>query len=190
MHSFLTGEGEIYIMRALCLHGNSMFAQHFIDSLDFACKGRELRGKVAAAEMPRLQDMLANPAGEIAYVVRGLSGSDGRPMLEVMLEGSCQLRCQRCLQNFDYPIKQLTRLVLVPENELDKLSVDEDEIDSIPADRNLDVLALLEEELLLNLPFAPRHPEGVCQPAVGYVLKAGDSVRKNPFAVLAELKDK
>ena len=196
--------GEIYIMRALCLHGIymsasqlphvcpaiPMFTQQFIDSLDFAYKGKELRGEVAAAEMPRLQDMLAAPAGKVAYVLRGLLGRDGRAMLEVALEGSCQLRCQRCLQEFAYPIKLLTRLILVPEDELDELSVDEDEIDSIPADQNLDVLALLEEELLLNLPFAPKHPEGTCQPAVGYVVKTSDRVEQNPFAVLAELKNK
>ncbi len=164
----------------------------FIDSLDFAYKGKELRGEVAAAEMPRLQDMLAAPAGKISYVLRGLPGRDGRPMLEVALEGSCQLRCQRCLQEFTYPIKLVTRLNLVPGDELDELSVDEDEIDSIPADQNLDVLALLEEELLLNLPFASKHPEGACQPAVGYVVKTvvktSDRVEKNPFAVLAELR--
>ncbi len=164
----------------------------FIDSLDFAYKGKELRGEVAAAEMPRLQDMLAAPAGKIAYALRGLPGRDGRPMLEVALEGSCQLRCQRCLQEFTYPIKLVTSLILVPEDELDELLVDEDEIDSIPADQNLDVLALLEEELLLNLPFAPKHPEGACQPAVGYVVKTvaktSDRVEKNPFAVLAELR--
>ncbi len=175
-----------------------MFTRQFIDSLDFAYKGKELRGEVAAAEMPRLQDMLAAPAacpehgrrGKIAYVLRGLPGRDGRHMLEVALEGSCQLRCQRCLQEFTYPIKLVTRLILVPGDELDELSVDEDEIDSIPADQNLDVLALLEEELLLNLPFAPKHPEGACQSAVGYGVKTSDRVEKNPFAVLADLKIK
>ena len=180
-------------MRAISLHGNPMFAPQFIDSLDFAYKGKELRGEVAAAEMPKLQDVLAAPAGnagKIAYVLRGLLGRDGKPMLEVALDGSCQLRCQRCLQEFTYPIKLVTRLILVPGDELDELSVDEDEIDSIPADQNLDVLALLEEELLLNLPFAPKHPEGACQPAVGYVVKTSDRVEKNPFAVLAELKNK
>jgi uncharacterized metal-binding protein YceD (DUF177 family) len=41
---------------------------------------------------------------------------------------------------------------------------------------------LIEEELLLDLPFAPRHTEGECVPA------ANDLQQKaNPFAVLAGL---
>jgi uncharacterized metal-binding protein YceD (DUF177 family) len=45
------------------------------------------------------------------------------------------------------------------------------------------VLALLEEELLLSLPIAPKHGLGECQIAV-----EGLSRSNNPFAVLAGLK--
>ncbi len=112
-------------------------------------------------------------------------------MLEVVLDGLCQLRCQRCLQGFSYPVKLISQLVLVPADELDQAAVDEDEIDSIPADTRLDVLALIEEELLLSLPFAPKHPIGTCRPAIEeYVAEAMDRTEKTPFAVLAELKNK
>ena len=160
-----------------------------IDSLDFARNSRELQGKVPVTEMPRLQDMLAAPEGEISYILRGLHGRGGEPMLEVELGGHCQLLCQRCLQSLDYPVKLVSHLILVPKGELDEPSDDENEIDSIPADTRLDVLTLLEEEMLLSLPFAPKHPEGTCRPAVdGYVTE--DRTEKNPFAVLAELKNK
>ena len=168
-----------------------MFARQFIDSQDFAYNSRETRGKVPVAEMPRLQDVLASSAGEIDYVVRGLHSRGGKPMLEVVLDGLCQLRCQRCLQGFSYPVKLVSHLILVPADELDESADDEDEIDSIPADTRLDVVALLEEELLLSLPFAPKHPEGTCRPAIeGYVAEEMDRTVKNPFAVLAELKKK
>lgn len=163
-----------------------MFARHFIDSLDFARNGRELRGEVAVADLPRLQDMLAAPDGLIHYVVRGLQGRDGKPMLEVELEGVCRLRCQRCLEAMDYPVKQTTRLLLVPESELDAFSDDENELDSIAADPHLDVQDMIEQEILLNLPFAPRHPEGECRPAAD----GSNQPAKNPFAALAGLKKK
>lgn len=166
-----------------------MFARQFIDSLDFARNGRELQGKVAVTELPRLQDMLASPAGEIGYVVRGKQVRGGKPMLEVELDGMCQLRCQRCLQSLAYPVQLLSQLILVPEGGPDEAADDADEIDSIPADTRLDVLSLIEDELLLSLPFAPKHPEGSCRPAAeGY--ETDDRTVKNPFAVLAELKNK
>ena len=161
--------------------------QIFIASLEFAHQGNELRGDLAVTQMPRLQDMLAAPEGKIDYMVRGLQGWDGAPMLEIKLEGQCQLLCQRCLQGFAYPIKLHTRLMLVPENKLDQPVNEDDEIDSIPADAHLDVLALLEEELLLSLPFAPKHPLGACQPAVQGNMNEMER-NKTPFAALAELK--
>lgn len=164
-----------------------MFARHFIDSLDFARNGRELSGIAPLAEMPRLQDALAVPDGEISYVVRGLPDKDGKPMLEVAVDGICQLRCQRCLNGFAYPIKLVSRLLLAQPDELDEFSVeDSDEVDSIPADKHLDVLNMIEEEILLSLPFAPKHPPGECQPAGG----SSNFPDRNPFAVLAGLKNK
>lgn len=163
----------------------------YIDSLDFSRNGRELSGTVPVADMPRLQDMLAATEGEINYVVRGLIDQHGRPMLEVMLNGLCQLRCQRCLQSLNYPVQLDSRLLLVQADELDQFSVDENEADSIPADAHLNVHELVEEELLLSLPLAPKHPVGVCQPAIaGYMAEMTDQPKKAPFAVLAELKNK
>jgi len=163
-----------------------MFARHFIDSLDFARQGRELRGEIAVAEMPRLREFLINPQGVVKYSVRGKVGRDGNPVLELELDGSCQLRCQRCLAEMTYPVKLATRLQLVPEDEFDEFSDDEGEMDSIAADTNLDVQGMIEEEILLSLPFAPRHPEGVCQ----HVAEKLNSSGKNPFLALSGLKIK
>jgi len=172
-----------------------MFARHFIDSLDFAHNGRELRGIVPLTEMPRLQDMLAIPEachepgrmGEISYVVRGLPDKNGKPMLEVTVDGLCQLRCQRCLNGFAYPLKLVSRLQLAQADELNEFSVkenDNDEVDSITVDKRLDVLNMIEEEILLSLPFAPKHPLGECKS----VAEGWNQSDKHPFAALEGLK--
>lgn len=172
-----------------------MFERQFIDSLDFANNHRELRGEIAMSEMPRLQDKLVvldiehGRKEDINYTLRGFHDRNGKPMLEVTLDGLCQLRCQRCLQGLIYPLKLVSQLLLVKN--WDESPVEEDEIDSILVDHHLDVLALFEEEILLNLPFAPRHPVGVCRPVKeGYVVEETDRIDKNPFAVLSELKYK
>ncbi|MGC2457695.1 MAG: DUF177 domain-containing protein [Gallionellaceae bacterium] len=105
-------------------------------------------------------------------------------MLEVVLEGSCQLRCQRCLAEMNYPVKLVSHLLLVPKNEFDEFFDEEGEMDCIAADAHLDVQDMIEDEILLSLPFAPKHPAGVCQNAVEKL----NSAEKNPFSVLSGLK--
>ncbi len=169
-----------------------MFARHFIDSLDFARKGQELRDSAPVSEMTRLQDVLASPNGQVSYVLRGLTGKDGKPLLELQLTGDCQLRCQRCLQAMPYAINTVSLLMPVPENELESSSTEGGEldeevgIDRIPADAHLDVLGLVEDEILLGLPFSPKHEFGACT-AVAENAPVG---KQNPFAVLRGLKNK
>jgi len=164
-----------------------MFARNFIDSLDFAHNGRDLHGIAPLVEMSRLLDILADPVGELSYTVYGLPNGIGKPMLEISVEGQCQLRCQRCLGGFTYPIKMFSRLQLASASELDDCTVDDnDEVDSIAAEKHLDVLNMIEEEILLNLPFAPKHPLGDCQSIVEALSRSEPGL----FAVLASLKDK
>ena len=160
-----------------------MFTRPFIDSLDFARRGGELSGEVPVAELPRMSDILADSEGKISYILRGLAGNDGKPQLELILDGACNLRCQRCLNALSYPIKLVSRLRLVSEGEVDGSDIEDDEVDSIPAEKRLDVLALIEEEVLLSMPIAPKHGSGECEIAVESLSRSN-----NPFAVLAGLK--
>jgi uncharacterized protein len=163
-----------------------MFARHFIDSLDFAHNGGELRGVVPLAEMPRMHDILASADGEISFFVRGIPDKNGKPMLEVSVAGQCQLICQRCLKAFAHTVKLVSLLRLAQAGELNEFSADDndDEMDSIIADRHLDVINMLEEEILLSLPFAPKHPVGACQPLVENL----NNSATHPFATLEALK--
>lgn len=157
-----------------------MFARPFIDSVDFAQNGKELRGETGFAELPRLGDMLAKTDGTLAYTVRGYRKDDGN-MLEVSLHGTCILRCQRCLGVMDYSVEIVSHLKLLPVEKL--AETEDDEVDAIEAESSLDVMALIEDELLLGLPFAPKHPEGECASTTNDL-----QIKASPFAVLAELK--
>ena len=159
-----------------------MFARPFIDSLDFARNGKEMHGEIALSELSRLGDMLAKSEGSLTYIVRGRREAD-REMLQVSLQGTCTLRCQRCLGELEFPVNIVSRLWLLPTDRLDEAKEDDDDADSIEATSQLDVLALIEDELLLGLPFAPRHPEGECVPATN-----GLQQKASPFAVLAGFK--
>lgn len=163
-------------------HARLMFARPLIDSVDFARNGREIHGEIAVSELSRLGDMLAKSGGSLTYILRGYREAD-RDMLQVTLQGACTLRCQRCLGELEYPLNTVSRLQLLPAGKMDEAKEDDDDVDSIEATSQLDVLALIEDELLLGLPFAPRHPEGECAPATDDLQQ-----KANPFAVLAGLK--
>ncbi len=167
-----------------------MFARSFIDSLDFAGNGRQISGEVPVAALPRLLDALEDPRGTLEYTVRGGVDKQGNPLLDVSITGNCRLRCQRCLGATEHAVRIDTRLLLRDQASLDALDDEvaggeDEEFDSILADAHLDVLNLLEEEILLSLPIAPRHELGVCQAAGG---GNKHEEEKNPFAVLAKLK--
>jgi uncharacterized protein len=162
-------------------------------AFDLAARGESLAGQIDAARRDRLVDRLA-PAQEgapIAWKIVGGRDPVGRPMLTVSVEGSVPLVCQRCLQPFDLPIAQQTELLLAREEaELEPLDAGEAEV--VLAAEPLDALTLIEDEILLSLPFVPHHAEGQCPGAVGTTAApAGDRVApgtSSPFARLAALK--
>lgn len=182
--------GFFDIERRKIYHARLMYARPFIDSLDFARNGREISGEVQIAELPRLLDMLENPQGILGYTVQGGVDKLGSHFLDIHVAARCQLRCQRCLNGLDYPVRFDTRLLLCDQAGLDALDgnisgAEEAEFDSILADAHLNVLDLLEEEILLSLPIAPKHEMGACQATDG---ENAHEEEKNPFAVLAKLK--
>jgi len=162
-----------------------MTARPFIDSLDFARNGSEMNGVVHVVDMPRLLEITANPEGDISYTIRGGVDTYGVSFLDVKLDGSCQLICQRCLKAMHHPVKIETRLYLRNQAELDALEDEEHEFDSILAEAELIVPNLFEDEILLSLPIAPKHEAGACE--ANAVLE-GLKEENSPFAALAKLK--
>jgi len=176
-------------MRRKIYHARLMYARPFIDSLDFARNGKHLSGDLPVAELPRLLDALETPQGILRYTVQGGVDKQGMQFLDVGVVGLCRLRCQRCLDGLDYPVRLDTRLLLRDQASLEALddeAGDEEEgFDSILADMHLNVFDMLEEEILLSLPIAPKHELGACQATDGKNTRVDE---QNPFSVLAKLK--
>jgi len=167
-----------------------MYARSFIDGLEFARNGEKISGEAPLAKMPRLLDVLENSAGILAYTVSGGVDRQGISYLDVNISGNCWLRCQRCLGALEHDVKIETRLLLRDQAGLDALDEivaggTEEEFDSILAESTLDVLNLLEEEILLSLPIAPKHESGVCRATDG---KSEHGDESHPFAALAKLR--
>ena len=74
-----------------------MPARLAIDVLDFARNAMSHHGKIALSELERLQDYLADNCGELKYTIRGAVDRNGKPILRIVIRGSINLQCQRCL---------------------------------------------------------------------------------------------
>lgn len=164
-----------------------MSAAAVIDSLACARGGKELRGSVPVARLERLHDGLSDSGGELSYVVRGGKDARQRPMLTLEVRGALHLQCQRCLGPLEFPIEVSSAFLLVPKGgEEPDDAADPESPDWIEASPELDLLELVEDEVLLAVPFAPRHPEGGCG---GAPEGATAGSRSNAFAALAALKN-
>lgn len=168
-------------------HAPLMSAPAVIDSLEFVRNGGEIHETVPVAEFGRLHDLLYDGAGEIAYTLRGGHDERQRPRLRLSVSGSVRLRCQRCLNALPLPLTLSANLLLVQPGTMDA-SEDEDPLapDSIEASPSLDVRGLVEDEIILSLPFSPRHAEEACRAPAD---EAGrPATKESPFAKLASLK--
>ncbi|MGZ8257066.1 MAG: YceD family protein [Gallionella sp.] len=164
-----------------------MHARPFIDSLDFARNGQRITGEILVNQLPRLSDVFESKYDLLHYSVIGKVGLYGIPQLDLQLSGAAQMICQRCLHGMEYKISVSNSIFLrtqVQLNELDDSDIEE-EYESILAEAQLDVWQLLEEEILLSLPIAPKHLIGECQTVNGSQPQQKES---HPFAALAKLK--
>jgi uncharacterized protein len=162
-----------------------MSEQPVINSLEFARKGGTLRGKVSVAALPRVSGLLSSRDGEVHYELSGRINEAGKPVLQIKLQGSLRMVCQRCLEEMEYPLATETELELVAdENGLKPVEEESEAVDTIVADKEMDVVSLVEEDILLEMPMSPKHPEGGC----GDAGKVPAQPKSNAFSALAALK--
>ena len=141
-----------------------MSAPAVIDALEFARSAQESSGSVPVSALQRLDDLLYDSAGTLNYRIRGTRDERNRPFLELKIAGGLHLQCQRCLGLLEYPVDFSNILLVVPAGAAPDPELEDPEApDVIEASEELDVAALVEDEVLLSLPLAPRHPDGECE---------------------------
>ncbi len=131
-----------------------------IDGLRFAETGDALRGKCPLSRFGRLKDLLSSNAGELEYEVLGTKDAMGRPALRIGISGQLQLTCQRCLKAMPFTLHVDEILVLAKsEAEIEAQPLEPEGPDRVLAGKEMEVGTLLEDEILLAIPFAPRHEQ-------------------------------
>lgn len=102
------------------------------------------------------------------------------------------LTCQRCLGPVEVPVSVDRAFRFVSDEALAAIQDEQSEEDVLAASRSFDLIALMEDELLMELPLAPRHetcPEPLPMAAADEDFEAEAPPRDNPFALLGKLRN-
>ncbi len=163
-----------------------MFGRMVVDSMKFALEAGEIADSIEVASLSRLREELFEPRGAVAFKVEGLPQLRGKPALRVKVVADLVLKCHRCLGPVEFRADSTRQLELVPPTAaLTALAEEPDDIEQIHADPALDVIMLIEDELLLELPMVVAHPQGSCSLPVP---ERVENQQKSPFEALSKFK--
>ena len=161
------------------------------DIASLADEGASFDVVVAVARLPRLVQQLASPDGRVEGQV-GFGREQGFAAADVTAAATLRFTCQRCLGPVSRHVESQSRVMIVGSEEEGGRVPPEFETVLAPEGR-LRLADLIEEELLLALPIAPRHDDAAdCPVPAGLQLDesagppAGGEVQR-PFADLGAL---
>ncbi|HSI37864.1 MAG TPA: YceD family protein [Methylotenera sp.] len=161
----------------------------FIDNIAFAKKNERLAGSLTLANCPRLSELSQanpsensieeNPAAVVDYLLEGTTDSVGQNLLHLSLTTNLTTTCQRCLGPMPLKMKLDFNYLITDIDDTDV--EDSDDIDLQEPSQNMDLIALIEDEIIMAMPIAPIHEED----CGAIVTQSGE--KPNPFAVLKGL---
>lgn len=159
-----------------------------------ACvQGWQLGGQSPLASLGRLLEPGVSAGTDLpvewsaAFAERQVHAGRPEKRLHLTISARVARECQRCLQPVLLPL-EVDREMLFVDDEATAAELDaEAEEDVLVASAQFDLLALVEDELLLALPIVPRH-DACPAPLQAPATDTHEEPRANPFAALAALK--
>lgn len=189
------------------------FLPHKLDLGAFINEESRLEGQLPVVALTRLasglaQDLDLSPLAPLSWWAEGrlVPQRVGGPQwwLDLHAEGELPWECQRCLQPVFIPVTVDHTIRFVSDEATAEELDAESEDDVLAISRQFDLLALIEDELIMAQPIVPRHDE--CPTNVQSMMQSGlvapdgsvvdddtqaehaVSDKPNPFAALAALK--
>ena len=159
-----------------------------IDNIAFSKKSDHIEGQLSIQDCPRLMEMIQSSnisqSGLINYILQGKTDAVGQHILQLSIICEFNTLCQRCLNamplklilNFNYLIGEIS------DTDVEEVDLDNnDDYDLQQANKAMDLIALIEDEIIMAIPIAPMHKDGCTDIA----MNSGEKL--NPFAVLKGL---
>lgn len=166
----------------------------YLDTYELARSCATVEGVASLPEFCRLCEGLPEQTDRpVEWSVEASKNTSGEVFLTVNVKTAVVLECQRCLGPYLEPIDVSTRLQVVSEAALEDGGSHDLEgggalVERIAASHRLDVLELVEDEIILGLPYVPKHEVCPSEPAPPAEPEPVGK-RPSPFSVLGKLKN-
>ncbi len=158
-----------------------------------AQKDAHFKKCLQVASLPRIADVVQGGVGEVEVDVS--FGYNHKYQVEISgsLKANITLVCQRCMNPMDVSIGTDIKIIVITEDRVGEVERTSDPF--IASEDWIDLNALVQEELLLALPFVSYHNSDECHRKKSENMnpssvneELGDTP-KNPFHVLSSLKE-
>lgn len=158
-----------------------------VNSVELAGRSACVEREVGLQQLDALREAGAL-SGTRAHARLQFATFEGRPTIEVVVEGQVFLPCQRCLEPCACVIEESAQLVVVDS---DSATVPGGFEPHLADPERLSLTALIEEQLLLSLPLVAMHSDrDACRAATGLEAPATDAMgqdKQRPFEGLRGL---
>ena len=139
-----------------------MLNRLLIDSQAFTAKQETLQGNVSLNQLDErvwTRDF-TDLSSSLAYTLTGGTDKWQRPNLTLTLSGCLPLQCQRCMQPTELALNENVRIVLFENEEtLDEAMLADEDLEGMLQEPEIDVFSLIEDQILMALPFSPKHEQ-------------------------------
>ncbi len=131
-----------------------------INNVKFAKAREQLSAVIQLSDLARVQE-IDQYGGEISFKLLGDVDNLQRPTLQLSIYGIISTLCQNCMHPLEIKIDNLTVLtVFFSEEKLDQALFSEEGsevVDGVLAEDDFNVMQLVEDEIIMLLPYAPKH---------------------------------
>ncbi|BBN60040.1 YceD family protein [Hydrogenovibrio marinus] len=163
-----------------------------IDPIYSAQHHKRFVARVNQGKLPRLAEHLVEANHDVVVDVQFYKHPEHKMIaFDMHLETVLNLRCQRSLEAFDYPVKSDVTGVFVESLSLADDLPNDIEVYELPEDK-LSLIELIEDEVILNVPLSPidetREMAYENPPEIQDEISEETEPKENPFAVLKSLQ--
>jgi uncharacterized protein len=169
----------------------------------FARDGGSAQGQQSLVQFERLSDLAWSMEGQdtavpqVSWSLTGemvpVTGADAEIWLHLAADVRLPMQCQRCMGPVVVEVFSDQSFRFVVDEGTAEAQDDESEEDLLVLAPEMDVWALIEDELIMSVPIVPKHeicPESVTLSAADEAFEEALAAKPNPFAALAQLKQK
>jgi uncharacterized protein len=179
---------------------STTFRPDRLDVRSFAQNAAQLEGEISLSKLERIEQDLYRQEGDLAlktvhWQASGesvaVTGGAAQSWLHLSIQAQIPLQCQRCLQGMAHSIDTEHSFRFVKDEEEANAQDDDAEEDLLVASKQFNLLELIEDELVMALPYVPTHdvcPVPVKLKSSSEEYEAALNEKPKAFAALGELK--